>query len=150
MMPESVQEGRITEPDGRKLVLGDQKFDLALDFFLCPSHGLIVPSKFDEEWNTERGCPVPTYHEERCDEPLTAVFLNTLEARLLSDRVIEAVAREQWQRTRIRDSDHIGAVTDLPDWDHLTTDDWAQKMHEAEQDLRAVFAALQVDEETTR
>lgn len=58
--------------------LGDQEFDLRYDFFLCPSHGLIVPSCFDSEWDTDHGCPVPNYHEEPCDEPLVAVFLNKL------------------------------------------------------------------------
>lgn len=61
----------------RTLKLGDQEFDLRFDFFLCPSHGLIVPSKFNTNWTTDEGCPVPTYKEEPCGEKLTAVFLDT-------------------------------------------------------------------------
>jgi hypothetical protein len=71
--PEIPEEGK-----DRFMLLGDQRFDLRFDFFLCPTHGLIAPSRFDPDWTTDNGCPVPTYAEEPCGDHLTAVFLDSL------------------------------------------------------------------------
>ena len=65
-------------PEERFLVLNAQRFDLRFDFFLCPIHGLIAPTKFDSDWNTDCGCPVSTYREEPCDEALRPVFLDSV------------------------------------------------------------------------
>lgn len=49
----------------------------------CPSHGLIQPEVIDESWPDDPGrqrpeilnwCPVPTYREEPCEEPLSGPF----------------------------------------------------------------------------
>ncbi len=61
-----------------KLQVAEQQFDLDLDFFLCPVHGLFAPGRFDAEWTTEEGCPVLMPDEEDCDEALTPVFLGHL------------------------------------------------------------------------
>jgi hypothetical protein len=44
------------------------------ELFYCERHGLIEPGRFDRDWSDERGCPVPTYREEPCDEPVVAVL----------------------------------------------------------------------------
>lgn len=94
-------------PEERFLVLGEKRFDLRFDFFFCPNHGLIVPSEFDSEWNTDMGCPVPTYHEEPCDEQVQAVFLDSLfdatrkqERERLAERLEEVDAGLQELRER--------------------------------------------------
>jgi len=61
-----------------QLVIGDQTFDLRLDFFMCPWHGLFVPFRFDEDWTTDEGCPVLMSDEQCCGLPLTPVFLDGL------------------------------------------------------------------------
>lgn len=72
---------------GKQMAVGDQVFDLRLDFFLCPTHGLFVPSRFSEEWTTDEGCPVlVSDFEETCGEHLTAAFLDTLGAPLSSEQ----------------------------------------------------------------
>lgn len=43
---------------GKVLRVGGQDFDLRLGFFLCPKHGLFVPSRIDAEWTTDQGCPI--------------------------------------------------------------------------------------------
>lgn len=64
---------------GKLLRVGGQDFDLRFDFFLCPKHGLFVPKRIDDDWNTDEGCPIFLNDwGERCDEPLTAVFLDGL------------------------------------------------------------------------
>jgi len=64
---------------GKVLRIGDQEFDLRLDFFLCARHGLFVPSRFDEEWTTDDGCPVVLGEpHDFCGEHLTPVFLDNL------------------------------------------------------------------------
>lgn len=67
----------MSEAAGPRMEVGDQVFDLRLDFFLCPRHGLFVPSRFDEEWTTDDGCPVLLEHDV-CGERLTAAFLDAL------------------------------------------------------------------------
>ena len=58
--------------------IGDQEFHPRYDFFFCPSHGLIVPRCFSDEWTTDEGCPCALWNEESCDEPLTPVYLDNL------------------------------------------------------------------------
>ena len=65
---------------GLKLQVGEQAFDLRLDFFLCPTHGLFVPSRFDPDWTTDEGCPVRVTSAECCGEALVPVYLDHLTA----------------------------------------------------------------------
>ncbi|HYH54814.1 MAG TPA: hypothetical protein VD761_11860 [Solirubrobacterales bacterium] len=86
---------RLDIPEEMVLALGDQRFDMRFDFFLCPNHGLIAPKRFDSEWSTDYGCPVPTYKEDPCDEHLTAVFLDSLVSALRNQGAEEAKQRMQ-------------------------------------------------------
>jgi hypothetical protein len=61
-----------------QLQVGDQIFDTRLDFWLCPTHGLFVPSRFDPEWNDDFGCPVIQSDEETCDQTLVPAYLDSL------------------------------------------------------------------------
>lgn len=67
-----------TTGDTESWKIGDQEFDPRYDFFFCPSHGLIVPRCFSDEWTTDEGCPCALWNEESCDEPLTPVYLDNL------------------------------------------------------------------------
>jgi hypothetical protein len=93
-MPKTTEQ---VEGGGRKLVVGDQSFDLRLDFFLCPKHGLFVPSRIDAEWNTDQGCPVIAWpgDDETCGANLTPVFLDGLipVSALVSDEAQEAACK---------------------------------------------------------
>lgn len=66
----------------RQMQVGDQLFDTRLDFFLCPIHGLLVPSRFSERWTTDDSCPVLDASGETCDGWLTPVNLDGLVGRL--------------------------------------------------------------------
>lgn len=99
--------------DEPMLQVGDKTFNLRLDFFLCPNHGLIVPRCFYDDWDTEQGCPVPTYDEEPCEEPLTPVYLDHLTPRHESGNGISLIAAERQRqideenRTAEHDDQHI-------------------------------------------
>lgn len=61
-----------------KLQVGSQIFDMRLDFWLCPTHGLFVPLRFDPEWNDDLGCPVFEHDGDECGKELTPVYLDSL------------------------------------------------------------------------
>lgn len=64
---------------GGYLSIAGEKFDLRLDFFICPKHGIITPLKFAPGWwTTDEGCPVPVSDDERCREGITPVLLDVI------------------------------------------------------------------------
>lgn len=52
--------------------------DLDLDFFVCPTHGVLMPGRFDPDWTTDEGCPVLMEGENGCGEHVQPVYLSSL------------------------------------------------------------------------
>lgn len=87
------------------------------ELFLCPTHGMIEPGRFDRDWTDERGCPVPT-----CEEPMQPVDLSpalkqrgeaeAIRAQLLADvrEALEKLDRFSFQPSD--DPEYNGMIGD--------------------------------------
>jgi hypothetical protein len=120
--------------NGKQLTAGGQTFDLRFDFFLCPTHGLLMPSRFSADWTTDDSCPVLDAAGETCDGWLTPVFLDSLEPTFRADeraKVLEEVRAELTLR-----ADRLAATIGMASVESEL------RAHHEEQALRAAIGFL--------
>ncbi len=95
-----------------QLRIGDQTFDTRLDFFLCPTHGLIVPARFDSCWTTDDACPVILSGLEACGEDLAPVYMDHL-AAYPADGCLVALTKEEIEAELASRPEKWGHDTDV-------------------------------------